>query len=258
MGWIAEQWSCSRPGMIASLLRVPPPISSAASSTVTWTPALARATAAARPFGPDPTTTAVVIPRLPLAPVLSRSSLRSSLALGFGPSCQGAVIVTRGLLAGQRPGDLGRDRAVGQPGLLGDGVGHLPRAALDHTERPVDDLVVLNLAAPSLRLHPDDDEFARLERRLALNRGDHVRVVQVAVAEVEPDQRVADELTFADASCVDVRQVREQHREQATTLAVHGAPGDHPLHRDVGPLRLVPEVDELVDLVLGAAGHLVE
>ena len=34
IGWIAEQWSCNRPGRIASLLRVPPPISSAASSTV--------------------------------------------------------------------------------------------------------------------------------------------------------------------------------------------------------------------------------
>ena len=48
--------------MIASLLRVPPPISSAASSTVTCTPRLARATAAARPFGPAPTTTAVLMP----------------------------------------------------------------------------------------------------------------------------------------------------------------------------------------------------
>ena len=84
IGWIAEQWSCSRPGMIASLVRVPPPMSSAASRTVTWRPALARATAAARPFGPAPTTIAVLMPRLPLAPVLARSSLRSSLALGFG------------------------------------------------------------------------------------------------------------------------------------------------------------------------------
>src|SRR6478672_970131 len=91
--------------MIASLLRVPPPISSAASRTVTWRPALARATPAARPFGPAPTTIAllmprlplaavlprarllVLMPRLPLAPVLARSSLRSSLALGFGCSC---------------------------------------------------------------------------------------------------------------------------------------------------------------------------
>src|SRR6478609_3306308 len=87
IGWIAEQWSCSRPGMIASLLRVPPPISSAASRTVTWRPALARATPAARPFGPAPTTIALLMPRLPLAPVLARSLLRSSLALGFGCSC---------------------------------------------------------------------------------------------------------------------------------------------------------------------------
>src|SRR5258705_2227391 len=105
--------------MIASLERVPPPISSAASATVTCRPALARATAAARPFGPAPTTIALVMPRLPLAPVLARSSLRSSLALGFGwSSCQRPVIVVllvagdRGLLAGERPCDLGRDRAI--------------------------------------------------------------------------------------------------------------------------------------------------
>jgi len=45
---------------MASALRVPPPIVSAASSTVTSTPALAKWTAAANPFGPLPTTMADV------------------------------------------------------------------------------------------------------------------------------------------------------------------------------------------------------
>ena len=62
--------------MIASLLRVPPPISSAASSTVTWTPGRARATAAASPFGPAPTTIAVLTPglrdRVPLSRLMAR------------------------------------------------------------------------------------------------------------------------------------------------------------------------------------------
>ena len=88
IGWIAEQWSCSRPGMIASLVRVPPPISSAASRTVTWRPALARATAAARPFGPAPTTIAVAHaspparsgPRSFLAAILTRARLRGAHA----------------------------------------------------------------------------------------------------------------------------------------------------------------------------------
>ena len=50
---------------------------------------------------------------------------------------------------------------------------------------------MLNRAAPALGLHPGDDELAGLEGRLALHGGDEVFVVQVSVAEVEPDQRVA-------------------------------------------------------------------
>ena len=42
IGWNAEQWSSTSPGTIASELRVPPPIVSAASRTVTATPARAR------------------------------------------------------------------------------------------------------------------------------------------------------------------------------------------------------------------------
>ena len=48
---------------MASLLRVPPPMSSCASRTVTSTPAAASSTAAASPLGPLPTTTAVVTTR---------------------------------------------------------------------------------------------------------------------------------------------------------------------------------------------------
>src|SRR5258705_8764912 len=113
------------------------------------------------------------MPRLPLALVLARSSLRSSLARGFGClSCQRPVIVVllvagdRGLPARERPRDLGRDRAIWQPRLLVDGVGDLPGPALDHAERGVDDLVVLHMAAPRLRLHPDDHQLTGFERRL--------------------------------------------------------------------------------------------
>src|SRR5262249_22620258 len=61
IGWIAEQSSCVSPGTVSSLLRAPPPMRSAASSTVTVTPARARVTAPARPLGPEPTTTAPVM-----------------------------------------------------------------------------------------------------------------------------------------------------------------------------------------------------
>ncbi len=55
-GWMAEQISCTKPGSVSVPDRVPPPIVSAASMTVTERPARARVTAAARPLGPDPTT----------------------------------------------------------------------------------------------------------------------------------------------------------------------------------------------------------
>ena len=113
---------------MASLERAPPPISSAASSTVTCTPSLARATAAASPLGPLPTTSAVAHATAPN---------RRSVAGRVHVTCNG-------------------DRAVGQPRLFGHRVGDLPGAALDHAERRVDDLVVLDLAArwPATRPTP--------------------------------------------------------------------------------------------------------
>ncbi len=50
--------SCRKPGSVTSSVRSPPPGRSAASSTTTFQPASASATAATSPFGPEPTTTA--------------------------------------------------------------------------------------------------------------------------------------------------------------------------------------------------------
>ena len=60
IGWTAEHSSCRTPGTVSSLVRVPPPIVSSASSTVTSTPSVASAAAQASPFGPEPTTMARV------------------------------------------------------------------------------------------------------------------------------------------------------------------------------------------------------
>jgi hypothetical protein len=57
-GWMDEQTSWRKPGSVSSAERVPPPKVSSASRTRTRLPARARVTAATRPFGPDPTTTA--------------------------------------------------------------------------------------------------------------------------------------------------------------------------------------------------------
>ena len=60
-GWIAEQTSCTNPGSVSSAERQPPPTVSSPSSTRTESPASASAIAAARPFGPEPTTIASAI-----------------------------------------------------------------------------------------------------------------------------------------------------------------------------------------------------
>jgi len=52
-----------KPGRVSSAERLPPPIVSAPSMTLTATPASARVIAAASPFGPEPTTIASGIPR---------------------------------------------------------------------------------------------------------------------------------------------------------------------------------------------------
>ena len=88
----------------------------------------------------------------------------------------------------------------------------------------VDQLVVLDAAAEGLRLHPGDDALARLEAGFALHGVDHVCIVQVAVAEIESDQRVAHELALPHRADVDVGQVRQQQREQTPALAVHASP----------------------------------
>src|SRR3954454_16789651 len=57
-GWTAEQTSCKNPGNVNSAERAPPPIVEFASQTRTDHPARASVIAPARPFGPEPTTTA--------------------------------------------------------------------------------------------------------------------------------------------------------------------------------------------------------
>ena len=186
-------------------------------------------TAAASPLGPLPTTTAVLMP--------TAGYRRCRLTL-----------------PAERPGHLGRDRAVGQPRLLGDRVGDLPGAAFDHAEGGVDELVVLHPAAERLRLDPGDDALARLELGLALHRRDQVLVVQVTVAEVEADERVADELGLPHGAGVDVGQVLSSTENRPRPWLCMRAPRDGLLQRDLGPLRLVPERDELVDLVAARCG----
>ena len=66
-----------------------------------------------------------------------------------------------------------------------------------------------------LRLHPGDEYLAGLESGLFLHSVDQVLVVEVAVAEVEADQRVAQELGLTHGALVHVGpSVLEQQRVQ--------------------------------------------
>jgi hypothetical protein len=94
VGWNAEHSSCSRPGTVSCALRAPPPIRSAASITVTATPAWASVTAPTRPFGPEPTTTAVVtVPPVRFAALRSRYFQFASLRCAHGRNRDRAVVV---------------------------------------------------------------------------------------------------------------------------------------------------------------------
>ena len=180
MGWNAEQWSWSTPGTVSSLLLVPPPMWSAASSTSTSMPCWARRTAAASPLGPEPTTTAVAITAL---------RQRRAATRGDGGDRWRRCVDTIVRRAG--PGDVQRDRAVGEPRQLVDGVGDLVAAPLDDAEGGVDHLVLLAVLVDRLRFDPGHEELAGLEVAALLDGLDELLVVEVAVAEVEPDDRVA-------------------------------------------------------------------
>ena len=214
-------------------MRVPPPISSAASRTVTSTPSAARVTAAASPLGPPPTTIAVVMPLRRCRGPPSRSV----------PGEWPARVARRTSVRG--------DRAVGQPRLLLDGVGHLPGAASRSRRARRRSPCSAASSAPGLRLHPDDDELAGLElpacRCTAAIRSSLCRCPS---PKLKPIRRVADELALPDGARVDVGQRLQQHREQAAALAVHRPPCDARCIVISAHCGSISEGDELVDLVL--------
>ena len=159
---------------------------------------LGQADGGGEPVGPAPTTTAV----------LMRTGLGQ---LGLGRT---AVDAGEHGSSGSRSTSSGIG-PVGQPRLLGDGVGDLVGAALDDAEGGVDDLVLLVVLVDRLRLDPGHHELAGLEVAPPLDRLDELLVVEVAVAEVEPDDRVAAELGLTERVAVDVvAEVLDEHREQ--------------------------------------------
>src|SRR5918997_2142710 len=80
-GWIAEQTSWTKPFRVSSAERTPPPTVSSASRTRTDRPSRARVIAAARPFGPEPTTTASGIFERPDHHVLARGEVQQRVVV---------------------------------------------------------------------------------------------------------------------------------------------------------------------------------
>ena len=93
-GCTAEQTSCSRPGTVSSAVRVPPPIVSSPSSTVTERPACASATAAASPLGPEPTTTASRVRAFGVPAACSAEEPAGRRRTSWGDHAGGAAEVT--------------------------------------------------------------------------------------------------------------------------------------------------------------------
>src|SRR3954468_16014204 len=102
---MAEQMSCTKPGKVSSAERLPPPIVSRASTTSTERPARASVIAAARPFGPAPTTIASRGP-LPTSVIAAVAAATDWTAAASPPSADPA---DRG---GHRPPRGAERRAV--------------------------------------------------------------------------------------------------------------------------------------------------
>src|SRR5205823_3959179 len=111
IGWTAEQTSWTNPGSVSAADRAPPPIVSFASTTSTARPRRARATAAASPFGPDPTTTA----SYPFVLIGERLGLSSRPSRVYGRGRLPAAVITTATTGGscitQSPSDGSRRRS---------------------------------------------------------------------------------------------------------------------------------------------------
>src|SRR5262249_9775206 len=84
-GWTAEHTSWRNPGSVSSSVRQPPPRVPAPPRTWTARPAPASVSAAASPFGPEPTTTASAFPARLLGPTPHPPPLPPSLPPSLAP-----------------------------------------------------------------------------------------------------------------------------------------------------------------------------
>src|SRR5580692_10717025 len=148
-GCTAEQTSCQNPGSVSSSVLQPPPGVAAPSMTCTDRPALAMVSAAASPFGPEPTTTASTPSELKDLALrghdhFGQGGTARHLAVDRGDPAGHLVergVGAAGLVMGQhdppRPGppaepDRVVDRRVAEEGLGGDLVGEQERVVQQH------------------------------------------------------------------------------------------------------------------------------
>ena len=195
IGCTAEQWSWSSPGTVSSLVRVPPPIVSAASSTVTPTPVAGQRDRAGQPVraGADDDRVAQATGgRLSAARAARRrprpGSRRTRRARAAARPCR------RPRPSPPRPGRSPRRRS-GSAGGRGRGGG--------------------------LGLERDHPHLARLEPAALLDRVEQLLAVEMAVAEVPAVDDVGDQLALAHVVGLDVVDGVRQQRVQRPAVRVH-------------------------------------
>src|SRR6266566_301142 len=125
---MAEHTSWRNPGSVSSAVRVPPPIVSCASMTRTERPAWASVTAAARPFGPAPITTASSVPTGNARRLLARDHAAPESTLALSKADQPCCGRVRPLAWCSRP----RDSAASPAGPL------MPRSFVKEARLRVD------------------------------------------------------------------------------------------------------------------------
>ena len=147
--------------MMAALERVPPPTSSAASSTVTCTPAFASATAAASPLGPLPTTTAVLMPSIIAWGAISSKTGHCEVSYGRTVMSERAPVML-GPDDGRRY-DMGRIVAV----FKADGTETAGGYSISEW------WLEPHTTGPGPHSHPEDDVFYVIDGTMSVLVGDH-------------------------------------------------------------------------------------
>lgn len=132
------------------------------------------------------------------------------------------------------------------PGLAGQHVLDVDVALFDHAGLGVEDAIRLPLGVDGLALQDDDADVAVLEVAAALHRLHQLLVVQVALAEVPPDERAGDDFALPDLVVGFVVDRARQQPVERPAMHVHRAEGGDFVRQHFRGFRVV-EPRQLID-----------